>query len=278
MASQFKNRLVGVTILVASVVIFLPSIIDGKKMAYEDEVIATPIRPEMKAHKMAYQHKDANKAVPISEKVHVSLADELPDGSKQTANENQQEDSEEDQWEVEEIAQTTTLSSSDASKDAEVSASPKEVKETKPVASPKVTKETKPVVSPKVAKETKAVVSPKVVKETKPLASSKVVNATKRETQSAPIQKKSAAARYENAWTIQLGAFQNAANINLLLKKLHKAGFQAHTIPSEVIDGELTRVFVGPNVSKTALESQLPQLKHLTQLQGKIMPFNAANP
>ena len=43
MASQFQNRLVGITILVASVVIFLPSIIDGKKTAYEDEFVATPI-------------------------------------------------------------------------------------------------------------------------------------------------------------------------------------------------------------------------------------------
>jgi len=265
-ASQFKNRLVGVTILVASVVIFLPSIIDGKKMAYEDEVIATPLRPEIKPHKMAYQQEDANKAVPISEKVHASLADELPDGGEQMANESQLEDSEDDQWEVEEIAKTTTLSSTDAIQETEVLALPKEVKETKPVVSPKVVKETKPVASPKVVKETKPVASPNVVKE------------IKGQTQSAQIQKKIAVARHENAWTIQLGAFQNAANINLLLKKLHKAGFQAHTIPSEVIDGELTRVFVGPNVSKRTLENQLPQLKHLTQLQGKIMPFNAANP
>jgi len=82
----------------------------------------------------------------------------------------------------------------------------------------------------------------------------------------------------EKAWIIQLGAFQNAQNINVLLKKLHKAGFQAHTVPTEVIDGELTRVFVGPDVSKNKLEKQLPQLKRLTKLQGKLISFNAVKP
>ena len=50
MTSQFKNRLVGVTILVACVVIFLPSIIDGKKTIYEDDFISTPIKPPVQAH------------------------------------------------------------------------------------------------------------------------------------------------------------------------------------------------------------------------------------
>ncbi|WP_413698675.1 SPOR domain-containing protein [Psychromonas sp. KJ10-10] len=82
----------------------------------------------------------------------------------------------------------------------------------------------------------------------------------------------------ETAWTIQLGAFQSASNINALLKTLHKAGFQAHTVPKEVIDGELTRVFVGPDVSKSKLEKQLARLKQLTQLEGKLYPFDAVNP
>ncbi|MCP5077306.1 MAG: sporulation protein, partial [Psychromonas sp.] len=50
MASQFQNRLVGISMLVATVVIFLPTVIDGKKTAYEDEFVATPIHPEVKAH------------------------------------------------------------------------------------------------------------------------------------------------------------------------------------------------------------------------------------
>jgi len=204
-ASQFKNRLVGVTILVASVVIFLPSIIDGKKTAYEDGVVATPIKPETKAHTSAGQ-QGANKTAAIA------------DAQDKPTNEGQQAAAEIEQWEVEEIGETVTLASAEAVKEEE------------------------------------------------------------EKVQAAPANRSADIGGPENAWTIQLGAFQNAANINLLLKKLHKAGFQAHTVPTEVIDGELTRVFVGPNVSKSKLEKQLPQLKNLTQLQGKIMPFNPVNP
>ena len=198
MASQFHNRLVGVTILVASVVIFLPSIIDGKKTAYEDEFVATPIKPQLKAHT---EHN----------------VTAVSDNAEQvTANETEVENN---HWEIQEIAETVTTSSS---------------------------------------KEIKAAES-----------QSKAVN---------KAVKTAKVAVPEKAWTIQLGAFQNAQNINVLLKKLHKAGFQAHTVPAEVIDGELTRVFVGPNVSKKKLEKQLPQLKRLTKLQGKLVPFNAVKP
>ncbi|WP_372881522.1 SPOR domain-containing protein [Psychromonas sp.] len=192
MASQFKNRLVGVTILVACVVIFLPTIIDGKKNSYEDEFIATPIRPELKNHTLANNRRDplANSTVPVEEAA-----------TAQTAAAN-------DDWEIEEVANTVTLSKKPA-KFAET------------------------------------------------------------------IEKKQFPDR---AWTIQLGAFQNADNINALLKQLHTAGFQAHTVPAEVTDGILTRVFVGPDVSEKRLKEQLPRLKKLTHLEGQIVSFKATNP
>jgi len=187
-ASHFQNRLVGISILVASVVIFLPSIIDGKKMTYEDEFVATPIRPELKTH---------------SQQTALSHQDETPNETVVVAQ------ADDEQWQVEEVPQTA------------------------PIAQP-----------------VQQVQAPVAKKRTMPA----------------------------NAWTIQLGAFQNAANINSLLKTLHKAGFQAHTVPAEVIDGELTRLFVGPDVSEEKLKKQLPRLKRLTKLEGKLMPFNAVNP
>ena len=203
MASQFQNRLVGITILVASVVIFLPSIIDGKKTAYEDEFVATPIKPQLITHTQPA----------ASEHDVTTVSDNVEQVS---ANESEVENN---QWEIQEVAATVTTSSSEEVKASE--------SQSKTVSTPR-----------------------KTAKVTVP----------------------------EKAWTIQLGAFQNAQNINALLKKLHKAGFQAHTVPAQVIDGELTRVFVGPNVSKTKLEKQLPQLKRLTELQGKLLPFNAVTP
>lgn len=189
MASHFQNRLVGISILVASVVIFLPSIIDGKKMTYEDEFVSTPIHPELKEHSQQFNDR------PVE---NILVEDE--------------------HWQVEEVAQVTPL---------------------------------------KKPSSEKTIVQKKLLT-TKPAVKKKVMPA--------------------NAWTIQLGAFRNAANINSLLKTLHKAGFQAHTVPREVIDGELTRLFVGPDISKEKLKKQLPRLKRLTKLKGKLLPFNAVNP
>lgn len=214
MASQFKNRLVGVTILVASVVIFLPTIIDGKKTSYEDEFIATPIQPEIKKHS-------------------------LPDNETQVAQ-----------------AESATSSDPVANDAIDAIAAQNEIQETPPAknADWEIEDVAKSVT---VAKEQPVVKEQPVIKQ---LPKS--------------VEKKQLT---ESAWTIQLGAFRNAENINNLLKQLRKAGFKAHTVPREVTDGVLTRVFVGPDVSQKRLKEQLPRLKKLTKLEGKILPFKATN-
>ena len=203
MASQFKNRLVGITILVALVVIFLPSLIDGKKNTYQQEFVATPIKPSLKKHSKTFEENADFKQEKIV------IVDEEP---KEVEDSSQ----EPEEWKVEEIAKTVD-------------------------------------VDQKQETEAKSSLAKKVSK-------------PKKETFKTP------------AWTIQLGAFQNKANINSLLKKLNKAGFQVHTIPKEVMDGQLTRVFVGPDVSQEKLKSKLPRLKRLTNLNGKLVPFNPIEP
>ena len=223
MASQFENRLVGISILVAIVVIFLPTIIDGKKMAYEDEFVATPIHPEIKEHTQHLNTEDTTDT---------SSAQSNDGGNGHVIAES------DDQWQVEEVATVTSTDKKEQSSSNDITSSKEKAK-----ASTLVKKE--PI---KVVKQTPQ--QPKSTKKTAP----------------------------ESAWTIQLGAFQNASNINSLLKTLHKAGFQAHTVPAEVVDGKLTRLFVGPDVSKSKLEKQLPRLKRLTKLEGKLYPFDAVNP
>lgn len=215
MASQFQNRLVGISILVACVVLFLPTIIDGKKTAYEDEFIATPLHPDVKPHTQVLTEHESLEKQPIAISSDIEPAREAQPS--------------EEKWQVEEVASTVTIEKNQSS------VAPSETK--------------KPVMKD-IAATTKTAQAPESNKKSVP----------------------------DNAWTIQLGAFQNAANINALLKTLHKAGFQAHTVPKEVIDGELTRVFVGPDVSKSKLEKQLARLKQLTQLEGKLYPFDAVNP
>lgn len=204
MSSQFKNRLVGITILVALVVIFLPSIIDGKKMAYQQEFVETPIKPELSVHTQTF----IDDRVIIEETVTPAL----------------EVDVEAPEWKVEEVASTVDVDSTPVDDNT---------------------------VAPQPAKTETKTITPKNIK---------------------PVKFP------ESAWTIQLGAFQNKANINSLLKKLNKAGFQVHTIPKSVVDGQLTKVFVGPDVSKDKLEKKLVRLKRLTNLNGKLVPFNPIQP
>ena len=233
MAPQFKNRLVGVIILVALVVIFLPAIIDGKKVTYQQEFESTPINPDLKQHT-----KSISVNVPMSNKTD-DFNNQPTDGDEDIAPI--------DDWKVEEVAPTVEVSSNE-SIDRAVQIDPQPVKVVKPV------EVTKPV---QVAKPTPAPVSVAV---SKPVVTAPVISSS------------------DSAWTIQLGAFQNKVNIDSLLDKLKKAGYPAHSVPKTVVDGQLTRVFVGPDVSKSKLEKMLPSLKELTNLNGKILAFNPIAP
>ncbi len=78
----------------------------------------------------------------------------------------------------------------------------------------------------------------------------------------------------KSAYIVQLGTFKNSQNVTRLVAKLREAGFQAHSYPEPAVEGELNRVFVGPNVSKKTLEQQQSKLKELTGLSGKIREFD----
>lgn len=82
----------------------------------------------------------------------------------------------------------------------------------------------------------------------------------------------------KNAWIIQLGVFRNVDNGKALVHKLRSKGFQAHLLPKSPKEDDLVRVVVGPNISKESLEEQLPKLKEMTNLNGRIFKFNPLNP
>ncbi|MCH1923688.1 SPOR domain-containing protein [Shewanella sp. C32] len=86
--------------------------------------------------------------------------------------------------------------------------------------------------------------------------------------------KPTVATKPQVAWTLQLGAFSSAANVKGLVAKLRKAGFAAYTLPSTPVEGKLTRVFVGPEVSLDKLQSQQQKVESLTSLKGKVIRFN----
>jgi DedD protein len=77
-----------------------------------------------------------------------------------------------------------------------------------------------------------------------------------------------------NAWIIQLATFKSADRTNALVAKLRQAGYQAHSYPMPAVDDSLNRVFVGPDVSKKAMENKLVELKKMTKLDGMLRRFD----
>ncbi|XQW83954.1 SPOR domain-containing protein [Thalassotalea piscium] len=77
----------------------------------------------------------------------------------------------------------------------------------------------------------------------------------------------------KEAWVIQLGSFRYKKNVDELLKKLKDNDYTAFSRPIKTRTGNLTKVFVGPELIKSSLEKQIPALKKLTNIEGKIARF-----
>ncbi|MCE9946191.1 MULTISPECIES: cell division protein DedD [Aeromonas] len=260
MASKFQNRLVGTVILVALVVIFLPDLMDGNKLEQKEEAFAKiPLRPELEPAKPALQ---------------VSAASTLPADHLAS----QQQASAATQWQVEEIGDTVTLAANQATTAAQaqpatqVAAKP----EPKPVPKPEVVAK-KPVEQPKPKP-----VPPKPVEVKKPVESKPQVGqiksmddliASKMTTQAA-TPAPAAAAPAQGSWILQLGAFKNADSVNALVGKLRAAGYSAQTSPRTPVQGQINRVFIGPDVSKAKLQGMQSRISQMTGLSGSVVAYN----
>ncbi|WOT03996.1 SPOR domain-containing protein [Shewanella youngdeokensis] len=193
MSSHFQNRLVGVIVIVALGVIFLPDILDGKKQQQEEQFAEIPLRPVVKDAALPQQAIDTVALNETSQKPAVA----------------------DDSWEIQPAVNDTKTA----------------------------------VVEAKTEAKTKT--ETKTVKAAKKVVTSKA-----------------------SAWTIQLGSFKSAENVQVLVKRLRSKGFTAYTIPTKPIDGQLTKVFVGPNISKDKLAAMQSEVHKLTKLKGRIVAYN----
>ena len=250
----------GTVILVALVVIFLPDLMDGNKLEQKEEAFAKiPLRPELEPAKPALQ---------------VSAASTLPADHLAS----QQQASAATQWQVEEIGDTVTLAANQASAAAQaqpatqVAAKP----EPKPVPKPEVVAK-KPVEQPKPKP-----VPPKPVEVKKPVESKPQVGQIKsmddliasKMTTQAVTPAPAAAAPAQGSWILQLGAFKNADSVNALVGKLRAAGYSAQTSPRTPVQGQINRVFIGPDVSKAKLQGMQSRISQMTGLSGSVVAYN----
>ena len=260
MASKFQNRLVGTVILVALVVIFLPDLMDGNKLEQKEEAFAKiPLRPELEPAKPALQ---------------VSAASTLPADHLAS----QQQASAATQWQVEEIGDTVTLAANQASAVAQAQPATQTAAkpEPKPVPKPEVVAK-KPVEQPKPKPVPPKPVEVKKPVESKPQAgqikSMDDLIASKMTTQ-AVTPAPAAAAPAQGSWILQLGAFKNADSVNALVGKLRAAGYSAQTSPRTPVQGQINRVFIGPDVSKAKLQGMQSRISQMTGLSGSVVAYN----
>ncbi|MDF2411574.1 cell division protein DedD [Aeromonas sp. 2HA2] len=248
MASKFQNRLVGTVILVALVVIFLPDLMDGNKLEQKDEAFAKiPLRPELEPAKPALQ---------------VSAASTLP--AEHLAS--QQQASAAEQWQVEEVSDPVTLATN-----KNPSAAQAQQPATKPVAQPVVKPKPEVIAKKPVEPPKPKPVPPKPV-ETKPqvgqIKSMDDLIASKM----AP-QTQAPAVSSQGSWILQLGAFKNVDSVNALVSKLRAAGYSAQTSPRTPVQGQLNRVFIGPDVSRAKLQGMQGRIGQMTGLSGSVVAY-----
>lgn len=250
----------GTVILVALVVIFLPDLMDGNKLEQKEEAFAKiPLRPELEPAKPALQ---------------VSAASTLPADHLAS----QQQASAATQWQVEEIGDTVTLAANQASAAAQAqpAAQTAAKPEPKPVPKPEVVAK-KPVEQPKPKPVPPKPVEVKKPVESKPQAgqikSMDDLIASKMTTQ-AVTPAPAAAAPAQGSWILQLGAFKNADSVNALVGKLRAAGYSAQTSPRTPVQGQINRVFIGPDVSKAKLQGMQSRISQMTGLSGSVVAYN----
>ncbi|MBS4696044.1 cell division protein DedD [Aeromonas allosaccharophila] len=269
MASKFQNRLVGTVILVALVVIFLPDLLDGHKLAQKEEAFAKiPLRPELEPAKPALQ---------------VSAASTLP--AEHLAS--QQQASAAQQWQVEEVADPMTLAGQgNGAQPATTPAAPAPVQsqpnaqpkpQPKPQTKPEVVAK-KPVEPPKPAPKptpAKPVEVAKAPAPAKPQAGQiKSLDDLIESKMTQPTTPVPTAAPAQDSWILQLGAFKNVDSVNALVSKLRAAGYSAHTSPRTPVQGQLNRVFIGPDVSKAKLQGMQGRISQMTGLSGSVVSYN----
>jgi DedD protein len=237
--------LVGTVILVALGVIILPGLLDGKKKHYEDEFAAIPLVPK------AGDVEENDVVPPVSQ----PLPAQPPEGAGALVEQQAANEAAAQQAARQPTQQPTLVTPPPVETRPQPTLQPKP----KPVETKPVEVKPKPVPQPKPV-ETKPVVKPEPTPVPKP--------------EPAPVQKPAEEkAPAGQAYVVQLGALKNAAKVNEVVASLRLSGYRAFTVPSTPVQGQITRIYVGPDASKQKLQSSLSALNSISGLSGQVKPY-----
>lgn len=67
---------------------------------------------------------------------------------------------------------------------------------------------------------------------------------------------------------------ENAARVNEIVASLRLSGYRVFTMPSTPVQGQLTRIYVGPDASKQKLQSSLSAVNAISGLSGQVKPYS----
>ena len=244
MASKFQNRLVGTVILVAVGVIVLPGLLDGQKKHYKEEFAAIPLVPKPD------DQQDSEMVPPVTQ----SLPAQPPEGAGNAVSSSGKTTAAAEQGRAKptEESEPAVVTPPPVHQPTPVKPKPVEQPKPKPVEQPKP----KPVEQPK----------PKTVEPPKTVEQPKQAETPKAAEPSAPAGQ---------AYVVQLGALKNASKVNEIVAQLRLSGYRAFTVPSTPVQGQITRIYVGPDASKAKMQSAVGELKSISGLGGVVKPYSA---
>ncbi len=245
MASKFQNRLVGTVIIVALGVIVLPGLLDGKKKHYKEEFAAIPLVPK------PGDQEETDIVPPVTQ----SLPAQPPEGAGTAIGGHGSENTSQ--------AESGSTAPQSANEPTVVSPPPMKTEQQKLV------EQQKPVEMPKPHPQPKPVEKPKPQPKPEPKPAPKPE--PKSEPQQAPATQEKAPTG--QAYVVQLGALKNASKVSEIVAQLRLSGYRAFTVPATPVQGEITRIYVGPDASKAKMQAAVGELKGISGLGGVVKPY-----
>lgn len=248
MASKFQNRLAGTIILVSLSVILLPTLLDGTKKHHKEQFAAIPLVPQAGDIRDIEMLPPTTSELPSTGTEHTGNPVETDHKQKSTDHSssppvgNPASPTEQDKHQPEILSPRTTEADNSHSLVAE---------------NPRMA-EVEPPHSP-------AAKNPQTADKPQPSDTE-----SSQPTKPAPPADHLPVGR---AYVVQLGALKNADKVNEIIATLRLSGYQVYTIPSKPTTSGITRIYVGPDISKQKLQSQLAELHQLSGLKGQVKDY-----
>lgn len=244
MASQFQHRVVGAVVLVALGVIILPGVLDGDKKHYQNEFAAIPIIPVVEDNQTTAELPPANQG----------LTNVVPEANTTTSGNDVGAAPVVDS-NIDNGALTTTNNAANQTTSQTTNQTTNPVVTTPPTNAASNSNNTTHSTSQNSNQTTTQSTIPSTTTQTKP-------------NQTAPKGK---------AYVVQLGAFKNVEGIEKVKAQLSFANYTVFTIPAKPVQGQTTRILVGPDASRQKLQAALPELERLTGLKGVVREHTVTN-